>query len=162
MVVPTPDWTTMTYSGVVLPLAYKTPANFNELAQSPRRFLAADPTVENVDHPVVKASPQQQLEPGRIRHDIALARRRRRANGHDLDFPLKFQASHQMRKRIFEPDNILVGIAIPRNFCHVPVHPARDRSRKRIWAQFSRATQMIFASSWCEPGDRSWMEKSLS
>src|SRR5258707_15759069 len=47
----------------------------------------------------------------------------------------------QMRKRIFEPDNILVGIAMPLDFCHVPTI-LRDHSREPIWTQFSRATQM--------------------
>jgi hypothetical protein len=29
----------------------------------------------------------------------------------------------------------------------------RDHSREPIWTQLLRATQMIFASSWCKPGD---------
>jgi hypothetical protein len=87
-----------------------------EARQFVQRLLAADASVEYVDHSAVKTAPQGHLEPAGVRHDISLARRRRRADRNDLDLPLVFESLRQMRKRVFETNDIRMRIA--GSWCH--------------------------------------------
>jgi hypothetical protein len=70
---------------------------------------------------VVKTIPQQHLEPWRIRHDVALPRRRRRADRYDLDLSLLLEALRQMREIVLETEKIGVRIARPWRCGHVNI-----------------------------------------
>src|SRR5258708_6520842 len=90
---------------------------------------AADPPTEHVDHRPVIPVPQRKFEPAWIRHDLALARRRGRADRHNPDLALAFETLREVRKRKFETDEFGMGVARPWRVRHVKFlgggHPSR-------------------------------------